>query len=379
MIRSALILFVFLSLPAALAAQEPGPAMTGTHTVQRGETLGSIARQYLGSAGAWTRLFEANRDRIVDPNRISPGLILVIPGGVAAQAEVWGDRPATVMGVAVNGEPLAPYLERQELARRREFVPAPAPAPTRERTIFYQERDPSMVAPVVTFATPEEVTAFPADVFHAAGWIRDVDESLGEIVGFAGDQDVRVGRTTVHPFDDVRIRMVVPGAPQVGDRFVAYRVRREVDGVGVVVNPTGLLEVRRVDDGGVIARVIAEYDRVELGHPVVRPRIFPLEAGVQAQPTGSELAATLMTFQDRKELHLPGDFAFIDRGADDGVGVGDEFVALAGSGDGWEGRFAARFQVVGVRSGTATVRLLTVEAPRDLRPGLRLHLDRKMP
>ena len=51
----------------------------GYHTVRPGETLASIAERYLGSATKDRKIFEANRDRMNDPDQISPGQQLLIP------------------------------------------------------------------------------------------------------------------------------------------------------------------------------------------------------------------------------------------------------------------------------------------------------------
>ena len=51
----------------------------GYHTVARGETLADIAERYLGSASRDLAIFDANRDRMNDPDQISPGQQLLIP------------------------------------------------------------------------------------------------------------------------------------------------------------------------------------------------------------------------------------------------------------------------------------------------------------
>jgi nucleoid-associated protein YgaU len=51
----------------------------GFHTVQRGETLASIATRYLGSSAREREIFEANRDRMNDPDQVFPGQQLLIP------------------------------------------------------------------------------------------------------------------------------------------------------------------------------------------------------------------------------------------------------------------------------------------------------------
>jgi nucleoid-associated protein YgaU len=57
--------------PAAPAAQ--------TYTVVAGDSLSKIAKKFYGDANQWKRIFEANRDRIKNPDLIQPGWRLEIP------------------------------------------------------------------------------------------------------------------------------------------------------------------------------------------------------------------------------------------------------------------------------------------------------------
>jgi nucleoid-associated protein YgaU len=50
-----------------------------THTVQRGETLTGIAQKYYGRASEYQKIFEANRDKLSDPDKVREGTNLVIP------------------------------------------------------------------------------------------------------------------------------------------------------------------------------------------------------------------------------------------------------------------------------------------------------------
>jgi nucleoid-associated protein YgaU len=50
-----------------------------TYTVQKGDTLSHIAKQFYGKANQWNAIFEANRDQLDDPDRIQPGQVLRIP------------------------------------------------------------------------------------------------------------------------------------------------------------------------------------------------------------------------------------------------------------------------------------------------------------
>lgn len=49
------------------------------HVVEKGESLSKIARKYYGDAMLYPRIFEANRDILSHPGRISPGQKLRIP------------------------------------------------------------------------------------------------------------------------------------------------------------------------------------------------------------------------------------------------------------------------------------------------------------
>jgi nucleoid-associated protein YgaU len=52
---------------------------TRTYTVKPGDTLSAIAKEHLGNANAYMKIFEANRDQLSDPDKIKPGQVLKIP------------------------------------------------------------------------------------------------------------------------------------------------------------------------------------------------------------------------------------------------------------------------------------------------------------
>jgi nucleoid-associated protein YgaU len=65
--------------PAA-APQGASPGVSQrTYTVQAGDSLSKISKEFYGNAGEFMKIFEANRDVLSDPNRISPGQKLKIP------------------------------------------------------------------------------------------------------------------------------------------------------------------------------------------------------------------------------------------------------------------------------------------------------------
>ncbi len=78
--------------PAAMADQASRTPGTGDRmatgkatggpriiTVQPGDTLGMLARRYYGDAALWRRIYEANRDRIENPDLLLAGQRIRIP------------------------------------------------------------------------------------------------------------------------------------------------------------------------------------------------------------------------------------------------------------------------------------------------------------
>jgi nucleoid-associated protein YgaU len=61
------------------STEASAPGAEQTYTVQKGDNLSHIARQFYGKASAWNRIFEANRDQLDNPDLIKPGQVLKIP------------------------------------------------------------------------------------------------------------------------------------------------------------------------------------------------------------------------------------------------------------------------------------------------------------
>lgn len=61
------------------APKQAQPSQPQTYTVQPGDTLGGIAKKFLGDANAYMEIFNANKDKLKDPNKIQPGQVLKIP------------------------------------------------------------------------------------------------------------------------------------------------------------------------------------------------------------------------------------------------------------------------------------------------------------
>jgi nucleoid-associated protein YgaU len=70
------------------------PAADKQHIVKEGETLFSLAEQYLGSKDRFVDLYQVNRTRIHAPDELAPGTVLLIPGSTEpAKSEDAGEDP----------------------------------------------------------------------------------------------------------------------------------------------------------------------------------------------------------------------------------------------------------------------------------------------
>lgn len=92
--------------PAAVVAAEATGPQDAVHQVMPGDDLHLIAGYYYGDARRWERIWQANRDRVPNPNRIEQGVLLRIPNAV------------------VPSEPYADFVARA----RRPAGPSTAPA-----------------------------------------------------------------------------------------------------------------------------------------------------------------------------------------------------------------------------------------------------------
>ena len=406
---------LLLWIPSGSSAQErpveaadEQVAKTIEHRVAPGETLWSISRAYFGDPFMWRQILEANQDRIEQPEWIEPGLLLVIPGqaepaggSAAALAEVPGAAPSAtaaegrasesagtadseIRGIQVTTVPRGTTASRAPARPVR----AEPTSPYGARTIFYtrtsgqrttsargSSRDRAGDAAVL-------LPAVPRDVFYTAGWLIPVGtepEAMGTIVGFAGKDSGRIHeRETVYPYDRIRLSLTDGATAREGDQFMTVTFGREIEHVGQVLLPTGVLTVTRQERDGVVAVLAEEYGRVDVGDHVVRLPSYPLRAGVSAAPTEDGPDGRIVTFQHDHLVQSLGSVAYIDLGEEAGIRVGDEFEVFAGARQNWDGDAIGRLQVVGVHADHSAARIIRLDAPLFV-DGLRIHRVARMP
>lgn len=61
-----------------VSSERTGPS-TSEYTVEKGDTLQKISKKFYDTYRKWNVIYEVNQDKISDPNRIKPGVVLTIP------------------------------------------------------------------------------------------------------------------------------------------------------------------------------------------------------------------------------------------------------------------------------------------------------------
>ncbi len=70
-----------IQAPAAAAAAAGAAPVAGqrTYTVQAGDSLSKISQHFYGNANQYMKIFEANKDKLADPDKVRAGMELNIP------------------------------------------------------------------------------------------------------------------------------------------------------------------------------------------------------------------------------------------------------------------------------------------------------------
>ena len=61
------------------ATNSPAPKQETTYTVKKGDCLWNIAKAIYGNGALYTKIYEANKDKIINPDLIYPDQVLTIP------------------------------------------------------------------------------------------------------------------------------------------------------------------------------------------------------------------------------------------------------------------------------------------------------------
>jgi len=339
-----------ISLCATFAYSAPATTQAvtqeqGEHQVVRGNTLWDLAQSFYGNPFEWRRIWDANRDRVQNPDLIYPGQLLLIPDADGNLIEVM---------VAPGNEPMQPRSQSQEI----------------ERTIWYPEDE--QLREVGEYL--DSVPAVPAQIVYGAPFLVDEagDQAVGSVGSFGGATERRIARESARRYDRLFIDLDRPVAP--GTRLQAYRVDASLSGVGHVARPTALIQVVAMAGDRPVVEVIRVYGRLLEGDLLRPAPEYEERIGVfPERVAGGSTVSVLEYSEPADQLQGLGGYLFIQTPA--GATIGDEYeVRLPGSGEYPEGIFT----IVRVDDEYATGRIINLQNP-VFEPGVEATLARKMP
>lgn len=298
-LRTLLCILGILALPRAVFADSQGIAASGEkgqlHVVAPGDTLWGIAEHYLGTPWIWPSIWNEN-SQVPDPNLIYPGdLIWITDSGMRKVSREEADALLRTPDAA----PPASAAAQEPAAPRDPFGALDGDEMRPEHVIRY----PGLAA--APFVSSDELTA------------------LGVVLGTHAD----------HYWVSQSQRVIISlgaGRAQVGDRLVVFRERRGIwhpetrKRVGAYVEILGRLEISEVHDETSYAQVVWATSEIEPGD-----RLMPVEdAPEEIVPASSPhpVDGIILALQPNRVYGGAGELVMLDRGEQDGLSPGAEFI-----------------------------------------------------
>lgn len=389
-----------VALPAAASAQiGPKP---DTHTVRPGDTLWDLARTYLGDPFLWPEIYRLNTSVVEDPHWIYPGEVLRLAGGAEVSAVPAADTPAPVpaAGQPVTEAPVAeapvadappPVAEEPAALAEPQMAdaggPEAGPADSVDLTPLVGDRNtrrasgPSLEASLARAFRPVRRSEFYSSGFLTEEQVLPFGTVLGLVTPLAIEEVTT--RSTAGIYSKVAILPPAGGQYQVGDTLLVAVLQREIRGYGRVIIPTGLIRVIDVSRAENLGEVIAAYGPVRDRQVLLPAQKFTDPGNVRPVPISDGVVGQIIAHRDDQPLVGPQDVVFLDRGRQDGVGLGDQF-ELRRTARERQGRVdlinevMATVQVVHVGERTSTARVVRVTQP-DVPVGIEARQVAKLP
>lgn len=331
------------------------PEKSQLYLVGKGDTLWDLGHHFLGNPFAWPQIWEQNK-WIKDPHWIYPGDPLVIP--VEKQVIATATSPATEPPPEVAG------------LRPDRIKPVTRPTQTEYAYTFQDFIQ-------LPYLAPKGAEAHFQDI----GALRIAERRM---------QD----RTFLGDGETLYLSGGADRGVKIGDRLVVIKVAQRKlkhpdptrkEALGDVVQQVGVVRVTQVNPSGAVAIIEKSMDSIEVGYhaaPFVEPA--NLVASPRADITGAvpvqEPSARVVFARDSHQHTANGEMLIIDRGAKDGLKVGDVLLCArrqnwdTGNGDGKQDRgqetttfYIGQVVVVRVDDASATVRIL--RATQEMMPG----------
>jgi LysM domain-containing protein len=341
--RMAVVLAVLLG-PSVVAAQD-----NPTHTVNKGDTLWDLARTYLGDPFLWPEIYRLNTDVVEDPHWIYPGEVLRLKAGDQPVSAV----PPTDTPVPPQAAPVDSAASNQVVADGQqapvveepaaEAAPAAEPALTEPQvgdlaeandrdtvdlSVLVGVRRRAQAGPSIESLMARKFRPVRRTEFYSSGFLTEGAKlPSGNLLGTVTPTQIEEvsTRDLAMTYAKVAVKPPEGGSYQVGDTLLVIVLERELSPHGRVVLPTGLVRVTDVSRPENTAEVIATYAPIRSGQLVLPAEKFNDPGNVRPVPISDGVRGEVIDTRDPQILKGPQDVVFINRGKEDGVGLGDVF------------------------------------------------------
>lgn len=309
-------------LARPLPAQEED--VTGEeHRVRPGDTLWDLADRYLQDPFAWEALYRANRELVLEPDRIFPGQLLRIPASLAVTPGEDAPRAAAASDTAAETD--VPAGERRRADARGE-EPAAQANPFQGPTVFDEVRsDGGVTTSLSVQAAEPSPLVSPSDV-HRAPWMGprrlEPDASVARVLRSSAlglELPPTVGAT------DRVVLALGASDVEVGSRLQAIRPGRTFGEEGRIYHPVGLVEITGIEGDSARAAVDALYGRFEVGAPLVAAPDLPDRSEVRTVPSEEPLVTRVTAIEREDHLVVGESMVFLEVADPASIRPGEEF------------------------------------------------------
>ncbi len=342
----------------------------GTHIVQQGETLWALAQRYLGDPMLWPEIYRLNTNVVEDPHWIYPGEELRLSALSA---------PADTTVVVQQNLSVSPGPDTMRVT--------PVSAPLNGPTIFSNPSARVRGGTSVELMNARAYRAVRPGEYFSSGFLTEnqplntghIDRTSAEL------RDVARTRNTANIYENVTL--TAPEGVDVarGDLLLAFKRGDQVGNYGEIIIPTGLVRAGEAAGTGnnlLNGTVIALYGSLEAHQELLKVQPFVNNSNLRALPVASGLEGTVLRMRENRNVAQMQDVVFIDKGANDGLRLGDIVKIFVTRPDAEHGGSLEQDQgraiIVSTRSRTATA--IIVQLYRgDVGSQSQFRLIRRMP
>jgi len=298
----------------------PASQTPATHTVVQGETLWALAQQYLGDPMLWPEIYRLNTNVIEDPHWIYPGeeLRLTADAATAAVEPAPAGDSTVVVQQSVSVTPSADTTPAQQ---QQQVQVAAMDGPT----IFSTQGSQFRRTNTYELANQRAYRAVREGEYFSSGFLTENQplpsgRIISKTTGLAG----RVN-ATAQQYWSVIVEAPPGETLQPGDLLLSFRRADEIGSGGQLIEPSGMLRVKGVTGNNWTADVVQVYMPVIEGQEVMKVQPFVNNSSQRAQPVVGGIEGHIIRVRNDHAVAQIQNVVFIDKGANDGVRLGDIF------------------------------------------------------